>query len=301
MFVTTSSGIKNLIGNKKTAVALGSFDGVHMGHKALIEKVCEFKDCVSVVHNFVKMPESLISKSSAILTSNEAKIKIFEGLNLDGVVFDEFTQEYMHLSPSDFIMCYLKQKLNCGVVVCGYDYHFGYNRMGNAEFLKQTASSYGIKVAVVDMVSHNGVPVKSTKIRELIQNGEIGLANQMLTRSYFIEGKVTDGKKIGRLMGFNTANINLPENAVIPQNGVYVCNAEVLGKKFRGVLNIGTRPTVNGTQRNIEVHILDFCENIYSQNIKVEFLHKIRNEMRFENIQKLSLQIQKDCDFAKKF
>lgn len=290
---------KNYIENRfKTSLALGNFDGVHLGHskliKAMIRDINDSKTNPSILL-FNKHPkEVLFGKSPEVLTSFEDKEKILAAFGVKTIYKVDFTEEFRMLSPEDFVKKFLVEKLNVESVYVGFDYRFGFKASGDVETLKLLGRKYHFKVNVIEAVYDKDNILSSTEIRSLIRDGNIGLVNEMLGRNYKITGKVVHGNKIGRTLGFPTANIELDTNYQIPKIGVYKTQTIIDKKSYLSLTSIGTNPTVGGDVVKLESYILDFDNDIYGEKIEVEFLEYIRGEMYFSNLEDLKQQMQKD-------
>ena len=287
----------------KTGIALGNFDGVHLGHKKIVTSMVEESKTLGFhpsVMLFSKHPkEVLFGESPKLITSSRDKEEIFKGLGIKTIYEIDFDNEFRKLSPEDFVKEILVDKLNVNSVFVGFDYKFGYKASGNVETLKKLADKNNFIVNVLDPVYDEKRVLSSSEIRELIKKGEIELVNEMLDRSYKIRGKVVHGNKIGKTLGFPTANIDLCCDYPIPKIGVYETKTIVDGIKYKSVTSIGTNPTVGGDVVKIETYILDFDKNIYDEEIEVEFCRYLRDELVFDNLEDLKRQMGKDVNKVK--
>lgn len=288
---------------KKSYIALGSFDGIHIGHNALVDKVLElskFNDCESVIYTFSNHPRKFIKPDLQLklLLDNKTKIEILKSKGIDIIYFEEFNKEFMSLKPEEFIK-YLIKKFNISGIVVGFNYKFGYKNLGDTEVLKKLSVKYGYKLYIMEPYKYRGKVVSSTRIRNELIAGNLIDSKEMLGRPYILRGIVEDGKKIGRTIGFPTANIKYEEKLLLPKVSVYYTNIIVNNKRYKGITNIGTNPTVNGEKITVETHILDFDEDIYGCEIIVMFFKKIREQKKFSNLEELKLQLKKDKEFAK--
>ena len=284
--------------NCKTAVALGFFDGVHVGHKTVIENAVKYSrenNIPAVVWTFINSPK----KSALSITDNDERKALFETLGVDILIAFPFSEDVKGLTKDKFVNTVLKENLNAEKVFCGFNYSFGAGGKGTPEELKQLCEKQDISVEISKEISVDGETVSSTRIREYIENGFPEKASRLLGRPYSISGTVTNGKKLGRTLGFPTANVNLPKNKVIPKDGVYLTKTEFDGKFYCGITNIGTNPTVEDKQRRAENYIFDFSEDIYGNEIKIEFLRFIRGEKKFDSVESLAEQVKKDIETAK--
>ncbi len=295
---------------KNPVVTIGTFDGVHLGHIKIFNKLKEKAKKIegeSVVVTFWPHPRFVLGKSTdniKMINTLDEKIKLIGEQEVDHLVIIRFTKSFAKLSSCDFIEQYLHKKLNIKSLIVGYDHHFGKDRDGNFDVLKSCALQYGFSIDKVEPYLVNNEIISSTLIRKAITAGDLEKANQYLAKKYFFSGKVVNGKKIGRDIGFPTANIRLSENyKLVPACGVYAVETEIKGKSYYGMLNLGYRPTINDDKTNlsIEVHIINFKGNIYNQNIRVYFHKKIRNEIKFHSLERLKQQLIKDKVVVSKY
>ena len=291
--------------HKKSVVVLGNFDGVHKGHQKLFE-VAKYearqKGLETVVFSFYPHPTWVIgNKRKSLLMSRIDKKQMIERLGIDVLVEYPFTEEFANSSPEEFFIEVLVKKLNVCVLVVGSNYYFGKNKAGNAEFLKKIGKQYGVEVHVVEAVMTEGKMISSSKIRDLILEGKIEEANEMLGHPYMIVGNVVQGKKIGRTLGFPTINLNADPDRVYPPNGVYVTKVKVYSKIYLGMTNIGVNPTVSGERKMIETNLMEFNQSIYGEEVEIYFYHFIRAEKKFENIEALKKQIESDKEQVQYF
>ena len=283
-------------------VALGSFDGLHSGHLSLVNKIIELANenkGRSIVYTFKNHPRTLIKGATPpkLLMDNESKEEILEALGVDLIYFEEFNEEYMKLTPEGFIK-YLCEKFKVKGIVVGFNYRFGYKNIGNIEMLKELSTKYGYELYVMEPCNYENEVISSTRIRDELLNGNVDKAMKMLNRPYIIKGKVVHGKKLGRTIGFPTANLDYSKEALIPRKGVYYTNVQWQGKIYKGITSVGNNPTVNGDKLTIETYILDFNNDLYGHNIKVYFIKKIRDEKKFNSIDDLVIQLKKDKYYA---
>ena len=283
-------------------VALGSFDGLHSGHLSLVNKIIELANenkGKSIVYTFKNHPRTLIKGATPpkLLMDNESKEEILEALGVELIYFEEFNEEYMKLTPEGFIK-YLCEKFKVKGIVVGFNYRFGYKNVGNIEMLKELSTKYGYEFYVMEPCNYEDEVISSTRIRDELLNGNVDKAMKMLNRPYIIKGKVVHGKKLGRAIGFPTANLDYSKEALIPKKGVYYTNVQWQGKIYKGITSVGNNPTVNGDKLTIETYILDFNNDLYGHNIKVYFIKKIRDEKKFNSIDDLVIQLKKDKYYA---
>ncbi|MEQ9466327.1 MAG: bifunctional riboflavin kinase/FAD synthetase [Ekhidna sp.] len=290
-----------------SVVTIGTFDGVHVGHQAILKRlVAEAKkhDGKSVLITFWPHPRFILNKDAEklkLLTTFDEKVKLVSHLGVDYILKIPFTPEFSNLSADQFVHQILVEKVGTKQLFIGYDHHFGNNREGNIDFLNEHAETYGFEVNEISRQEIDHIGISSTKIRSTLESGEIHLANSLLGRNYCITGKVIDGNKKGRTIGFPTANIEIPESyKLLPADGAYAVKARVKDEWYNGMLNIGFKPTVDGTKRTIEAHLFNFDSDIYGAEIIVEFVRSLRKEMKFANVSELSGQLVKDKEEALK-
>lgn len=287
----------------KTAIALGNFDGIHLGHKKLIDMmVIDAKDSnlTPSVLLFSKHPkEVLLGKSPELLTSLKDKNEILKNLGVEIVYETDFTESFRKLSPEDFVKNILIDQLNIESVFVGFDYRFGFKASGDTSVLKSLGKKYNFRVNVIDPVYDEDSILSSSEIRTHIREGNLALANEMLGRRYKVRGIVVHGNKIGRTLGYPTANIELSSNYPIPRVGVYYTKTIIEGKGFFSLTSVGTNPTVGGDSLKIESYILDFEEDIYGKEIQIEFIEYLRDELVFDSLDELRMQMDKDVESVK--
>lgn len=287
----------------KTVLALGMFDGMHIGHKKLIDTAVLLAAKYGIepaVFTFSDHPQKLFGAKVARLCSNEERLAIMQKLGAKRVEQAEFTRELASLSPEKFLDL-LIEKMQPHTIVAGFNYTFGKNKSGNTELLTKLAVKKGIGAAIIQPVNFANKPVSSTRIRELIEKGDVQTAQLMLGRTYTLCGTVVENKRIGRSIGFPTANILPDETRAIPQDGVYISMAKLSGDMLPSVTNIGANPTVGGKQRMIETHILDFDGDIYGREIEVFFVKKLRGVKTFSTLDELKAQITSDSKTAMEY
>ena len=292
---------------KETIVTIGTFDGVHIGHKKIIEQLVQNakrNNKESLLLTFFPHPRMVLQKGVDIKLINtiEEKATLLENLGLDHLIIHPFDKEFSRLTALDFVRTILVNKLNVSKLIIGYDHHFGKNREGSFEQLKEYSELYDFDIEEIPAQDIDAVSVSSTKIRKALENGEIKKANEYLGYSFMLHGKVVHGENIGNTIGFPTANIEIIQPyKLIPKKGVYIVQTIYNDEVFHGMMNIGNRPTVSGTHRTIEVHLFDFSKDIYDENLKVELIHYLREEKKFESIELLQKQLAKDKINAKRF
>ncbi len=287
-------------------VTIGNFDGVHKGHQSIFRKLKERAQDLkgsSVVITFEPHPIKVMSpeKLKPLITVLEQKKELVISQGIDILLLIKFTLDFSGISARDFVKDILVDKIGIREIVVGYDYAFGHNREGNIQLLREIGKEFDFTVHQVEPVYAGKTLVSSTSIRNLILEGKISEANRLLGRDYQLMGEVVEGRKRGKpLLGYSTANLNLPEG-LIPREGVYIVTVELEGKLYQGLTNIGYNPTFKNKTLSIETHILDFSANIVRQNIKVNFLSRLRDEISFATAEELSHQIRRDIEQARKF
>jgi riboflavin kinase / FMN adenylyltransferase len=288
---------------QKPVITIGTFDGVHLGHQKVIARLKEIArkhHGESVIFTFFPHPRLVTSPHETnlrVLTTLEEKKTLFARSGIDHLIVFPFTREFSQLTYSDFVEEILVKKLNTHCLVVGYDHRFGKNREGGFEYLQNCAHKFGFEIEKLEVLLVDEAHVSSTRIREALETGEILLANKFLGYRYTLHGTVIDGRRVGRKLGFPTANIQASDShKLIPGYGVYAVKVLLSGKEFGGMMNIGTRPTFNknADNRSIEVHIFDFSGDIYNREITLVFVDKIRDENKFSGVDALSDQLKKD-------
>jgi len=290
--------------NKNTILTLGTFDGIHLGHKKIIETVVKkasINGGRSLLITFDPHPRNVLSGNSyKLLNSPDEKLEILESLKIDNVLIINFTKEFSQLSSEEFFESYIIDKIGIKEIVVGYDHHFGKGRGGDEHTLIELGSKYGFKVTKVDAVSVEGLNVSSSKIRTAIIDGDIKTATKLLGRYYSFRGIVIKGDGRGRTLGFPTANAKLDDdNKLMPSIGIYVVEIIIEGNKHFGLMSIGKRPTFyNDGQLTNEVYIFDFKKDIYGNTITVNILERIRGEEKFSSADELISQMNKDKEIG---
>lgn len=295
--------IKNI---KETVVALGNFDGVHKGHQELIRrtvKSAKMAGLKSAVFTFANHPKNVLAGKPVIknILYAEDKATIIKSLGVDYLFSIEFNHLIQHMSAQEFIQKLLIDGFKMREAYCGFNYSFGYQAKGNPESLIKTGIKEGFGIHVLEPFKIDNNLVSSTFIRQLIADGKVDECEKYMGRNYAVGGEVVVGNKLGRTIGFATSNILIDDAMVTPSHGVYVTYCNHHGVQYPSVTNVGIKPTIGDNKKNIETHIFDFNKELYGMNIRVEFLQKLRDEVRFENVEQLSQQIEKDCLTAKKY
>ena len=290
--------------NKKSVVTIGTFDGVHIGHKKILERIifnAKELNCESVVLTFFPHPRMVLQDNSVVqlLNTVDEKTLLLEKTGIDNLIIHPFNQEFSRLTAEEFVKEILVNQLNIRKIIIGYDHRFGRNRTANINDLIVFGKEYGFEVEQISAQEINDNAVSSTKIRNAILEGNITLANNYLGYNYFFSGIVVKGKKLGRTIGFPTANIKINEDyKLIPKNGVYIVKSNYDKKTIFGLMNNGTRPTIDGTNQTIEVFFLDFDKTIYDETLTIEIIEFIRDEQKFDSLNDLKNQINEDKIFA---
>lgn len=289
---------------KKTIVTLGTFDGVHIGHQKIIEKLLQNAkeyDCESLILTFFPHPRMVLQEGSDIklLNTIDERSVLLDKLGLDNLIIHPFDKEFSRLSAEEFVKTVLVDTFNIQKIIIGYDHRFGRNRTANIDDLILYGEKFGFEVEQISAQEINEVSISSTKIRNAILDGNMALANEYLGYDYSLSGIVSKGKQLGRTIGFPTANLKIPdEYKLIPKNGVYIVKSILNQITVFGIMNIGVNPTVNGENLSIEVHLLDFDADLYETKITISILDRIRDEQKFESVALLKLQLEKDKNTA---
>jgi riboflavin kinase / FMN adenylyltransferase len=283
----------------RPVITIGNFDGVHLGHQTLFRRLRERAQALqapSVVLTFDPHPIKVMApeRQLPLLTTTSQKIKLLSTLGLDAVIVHPFTRDFAALPAREFVEEYLCRRLGVQEVVVGHDYSFGRNREGKISLLREMGLQKGFPVHVVDAIQINSTVVSSTLIRRLIQEGQVEKAEQLLGHPYEVTGVVVHGHGRGaRLLGIATANLR-PDNDLLPAPGIYAVRAKHLGKSYSAVANLGTCPTFEANEVSLEVHLMDFHEDIYDSHLDVEFVQRLRSECRFPDLPALVKQIEAD-------
>lgn len=294
-----------------TFIVLGSFDGIHQGHKALIQNAVEaakeYNEALEdeklrakvMVCTFRNHPLFTINKDLApkLIMSNEQKIDVLHELGVDIVNLIDFDEKFMKISPEKFIFN-LKDCYNVKGITVGFNYRFGYKNLGDVDLLKTLSGSLNFKLVVMDPVIIEEEIVSSSAIRYLIQEGNIEKANKFLGRPFTLSGKIIKGRQLGRTIGFPTINLDYSRKFIIPKGGVYYTHVNYKEIIYKGITNVGYNPTVQGKKLSIETYILDFNESIYDEVVQLYFISKIRDEKKFSSIDSLKDQLEKDKEFS---
>lgn len=297
MSILYKSGDK--VKSNNNTVALGTFDGLHRAHMELInvargEAMKTGTACGVMLFDII--PAKAFGRDVKMLMTNDEKIKL---LGVDFIYNEIFNKNFYSMQPAEFVK-YLKNILKADCVCVGYNYRFGKNAGGDAALLEKLCRPYGIKVIVVPEINYEGKPVSSTRIRECLKTGDVMTANALLNRPYTVSGTIVKGLQNGRKIGTPTANIHYCDAKLLPAQGVYAGYVYLDNIKYKSVINIGNNPTFNGDKVTMECHILDFDGNIYDKSAVVEFSFRIREEIKFDNIDRLKEQISRDIEVCKR-
>jgi riboflavin kinase/FMN adenylyltransferase len=291
---------------KNAVVTSGTFDGVHLGHQKIIEMLRQTAaqtEGETVLITFWPHPRLIVSpvdQNIGLLTTLDEKIELLQKQGIDHLLVLPFTRELSELSSEKYIEDILISAIGTKTLVLGYDHRFGKNREGGFDYLKNNSERFGIHLVEIPRQEIDQMTISSTKIREALKSGDVSTARDLLGRNYCFEGLVKKGRQLGRSIGFPTANVHVAKKyKLIPAKGVYAVRVKLRGTWLNGVMNIGERPTVEGIGITQEVHILDFNDDIYGETLKVELIEFIREETRFQSVNDLVDQINRDCEKAK--
>lgn len=282
------------------AITIGTFDGVHIGHRKILEKVINHaknSDLRSAVLTFFPHPRMVLQKDADIklLNTIDEKVTILEQMGLDILVIHPFTKDFSRLSATEFVRDLLVNKLKSKKIIIGYDHRFGRNRNANITDLIAFGSTLDFAVEEIPAQEIDDVSVSSTKIRKALEEGDVETANTYLGYAYMLTGTIKRGKGIGRQLNFPTANLTITETfKLIPKNGAYIVKSTIGKRTIHGMMNIGYNPTVNGREKTIEINFFDFEGDLYEQKIQVNLLHRLRDERKFESLEALKTQLAKD-------
>ena len=288
------------------ALSIGMFDGVHLGHQSIIQKlntIAEAKNLKSAILTFWPHPRTVFNPNDDLkfLNTIEEKTYLLEKKGVQHLFLKEFDEDFLNLTGEEFVKQILVEKLQVKHLIVGYDHTFGKNRSGDFSLLKKMGPEYGFEVEQVEAVSYKGVNISSTQIRNALSSGDVIFANEMLGYNYSLSGAVVHGKKIGRTIGYPTANIEVDDLKLLPKKGAYIVDVFVKNQHYKGMLSIGTNPTVNGTMVSVEVYILDFDEDIYDQEISVNFRDFLHEEIKFNGLEELMIRLDEDKRLTSEF
>ncbi len=271
-----------------TAVALGKFQGLHRGHLLLINQIVDLAktECLASVVFTINV------KNSKMINDQRDRVSILKDLDVDYQIDCEFTKEFASMKPYEFIKKVLSQKLGAKYIVIGTDFCFGNNREGNVDTLLQYQEEFGYKVLPIEKYSIEGNVVSSSSIREFIQQGDMKNVSLYMGRNYFIQGRVVEGKKLGRTIGFPTVNLFPPENKLLPPYGVYETRIMIDGRYYQGITNVGDNPTISDdNSTTVETHILEYNGDLYGRDLRIEFIKYIREQKKFNDVKELHQQL----------
>ncbi len=304
VFLKTFHSISQFSSQKHTVVTIGTFDGVHIGHRKTISKLIkasEDTDLESLVLTFFPHPRMILQDNQELklLNTIEERTQLLCDCGLQNLVIHPFDYAFSRLTAEEFVQSIIAEQFNCKKMIIGYDHRFGRNRTATIEDLIVYGEKYHFEVEQISAEEIHDVTVSSTKIRKAIEEGNLALANSYLGYYYLLTGKIEKGKGIGRTINFPTANLVVEETyKLIPKQGVYVIQSKWEDKLVKGIMNIGFNPTVNGEKQSIEVHFFDFDEILYDKKIQIQVIHRLRDEIKFESLEKLKMQIQLDKEEA---
>jgi riboflavin kinase/FMN adenylyltransferase len=292
-------GLDNLPPFKNPVLTIGTFDGVHLGHAKIIERLRKKAtevDGESIIITFDPHPRFVVAPNSTpieLLSTSQEKIKALQALHVDNVVIVPFTKAFSDISAEAYIRDFIVSNFHPHTIIIGYDHHFGKNRQGNYQLLESVKATYGFQLEEIPVQEIEHIAISSTKIRAALHIGDIKKANELAGKYYTLEGVVIHGEKRGRLIGFPTANVHVGDaHKLIPANGVYAVKAYLKETVYKAMLNIGVRPTVSSSNhRSIEVNIIDFDQDIYDETLRIEFVDKLRDETKFNGIDELIAQL----------
>lgn len=301
------NSIKSFNATKPTIVTIGTFDGVHLGHQKIVAQITKNAhalNCESLVLTFFPHPRMVLQESTEMkqLNTLNEKIALLDNLGIDNLVVHPFDKEFSRLTAEEFVKKVLVDVFKIKKIIIGHDHRFGRNRTATIDDLINFGETYGFEVEQISAEEINEVSISSTKIRNALLEGNIELATNYLGYDYSLTGIISKGKQLGRTIGYPTANITIEEDyKLIPNNGVYIAKSVLNGKTVFGMMNIGTRPTVDGTKQTIEINFFDFKQDLYGQKITIALLHRMRSEQKFESIDALKNQLGKDKKTALSF
>jgi riboflavin kinase/FMN adenylyltransferase len=299
-------GLADFTPVKNAVVTSGTFDGVHLGHQKILNRIREIARSIqgeTVLITFWPHPRLVLYPQEhqlRLLSTFEEKTKLLRQFGIDHLITIPFTKEFSQFTSEEFIRKVLMEKLQTKKLVIGYDHRFGKNREGSFEYLKSHSHEFGFELEEISRQDVDEIGVSSTKIRKSLESGDVKTAGNYLGRPYELNGLVIKGQQIGRSIGFPTANIHIPNDyKLIPKDGVYAVEALVEGNLYKSMLNIGNRPTVDGTKKTVEANLFDFQGDLYNKQITVFFREYIREEKKFESLEALKSQLMLDQQTAK--
>lgn len=288
------------LNKKKSVLTIGTFDGVHLGHQKILRKIVYLsgkEKLISAVLTFFPHPRMVLQggQSIKLLNTIDERIDLLKAHGIESLTVKPFTREFAALPAKAYVEQILIEELSAKYIVVGYDHRFGKNRSAGIKELNQYAKIYGFETKEISAKDIDEVTISSTKIRNALDEGLVSLANSFLGYNYFLTGKVVKGERLGRTIGFPTANIFIRETyKLIPKDGAYIISSIIDGIVYYGMMNIGTNPTIEDKPRSIEVHFFDFNADIYGKTLKISILERLRDEQKFESIKSLKIQLAKD-------
>ncbi len=300
-------GASNFTSDRQTVVTIGTFDGVHAGHRKIIERLvntAHANNLDSVVLTFFPHPRMVLQKESGIKLINtiEEKRRLLEETGIDYLVVHPFTHQFSRLTAVEFVRDILVNRLKAKKVIIGYDHRFGRNRTADINDLRKFGEEFGFEVEEISQQDVEEVAVSSTKIRKALSEGRVEKANLYLEHPFTLTGKIVKGRGLGKELGYPTANLQIEENyKLIPKNGVYTVRSVIDGKKYFGMMNIGTNPTVGGKEQTIETYFFDLEKDLYGRELQIELLVRIRDEKKFESVDQLKIAMKQDQAFSRQY
>lgn len=297
------NSIYSFVSSKKTIITIGTFDGVHLGHQSILKKITSDnkKEYTSVLLTFFPHPRIALQQDNEIklLSTIKEKTKLLEYFQLENLIIHPFDKNFSELNPEEFVSEVLVKQLNVYKIVIGYDHRFGKKRAADIHDLIAFGKKYGFEVEQINAKEINEIAVSSTKIRKALMDGNIKLANKYLGYPFIITGFVVNGKKLGRTLGFPTANIKIEENyKLLPKNGVYLAKSKIENIEYFGMMNIGNNPTIGENKQSVEIHFFNLNEDLYNKEIQISILEHIREEKKFNTLDELKDQLGKDKIFS---
>ena len=298
--------LKSYSSEKESILTIGTFDGVHIGHNKILKRLIQDSkknNLSSLVMTFFPHPRMILNKSHEIkmIDTIDEKINLIEKTGLDNLIIHPFDNNFSKIRAKEFVEEILVKKLKIKEIIIGYDHKFGKDREASVKDLKKFGQDYIFNVKEIPAEEIDSIAISSTKIRDAILNGEIEKCNKFLGRNFILTGKVVYGEGLGKKIDFPTANIEIKETyKIIPKNGVYLVKTKINSNTYFGMMNIGIRPTVGGTNKSLEIHFFNFKDNIYGKNVSIEIIKKIRDEEKFSSIDQLKIQLKKDEQFCLK-
>lgn len=290
-----------------TVVTIGTFDGVHLGHRKIIQRLIDSakkQSLQTALLTFYPHPRMVLQQSDDLKLINtiDERKHILKETGLEHLIIHPFTLEFSRLTARAYVEDILVKGLNAKKIVIGYDHHFGRNRTADINDLKAFGEEFNFEVDEISKQDIEDVAVSSTKIRKSLENGDLEKANEFLSKPFFISGEIVKGKRLGRQMGYPTANLKISDSyKLVPREGVYVVVSEIDGQRYYGMMNIGTNPTVGGQDQSIETYFFDLDKNLYEMHLQIQLLKRIRSEMKFENLDALIKAMKADEAFAQDF